>query len=108
MLLFDRMACDVTIDAGELSIRARSPERPGAILWKGDVVYWRQPPTGTQPAANLLRALVPFQELQVPAALQTAVLMQWLPLAKPKPQTTTTPVPEPSVPPPTPRLRVRD
>jgi len=102
MLLFDRLACDVTIDGGELSIRARSPDRPGAILWKGDVTYWREPPIAAQPAANLLRALVPFQELQVPAALQTAALMQWLPLAKPQPNV------EPAVAPNTPRLRVRD
>lgn len=104
MLLFDRLACDVMIDGGELSIRARSPERPGAILWKGDLTYWREPPTAAQPAANLLRALVPFQELQVPAALQTAALMQWLPLAKPAPQ----PNVEPAVPPTSPKLRVRD
>lgn len=105
VLLFDRLACDVAFDAGELSIRARSPERPGALLWKGNVVYWREPATAAQPAANLLRALVPDRELLVPAALQTATLMQWLPLAKPAPQTTP---PVTATPPTAPSMRVRE
>jgi len=107
MLLFDRFACDVSMDGGALNVKARTAERPGAILWKDDLTYWREPAGDGQHAANLLRALVPFSELQVPAALQTAGLMQWLPLAKPgtvQLQATA----NPDAPPPAPRMRVRE
>ena len=106
MLLFDRLACDVSLDETGLTIKARTTERPGAVLWKDNFVYWREPAAASQPAANLLRALVPISELQVPAALQTADLMQWLPLAKPT-QAATTAATEPTTPPTATRLRVR-
>lgn len=108
MLLFDRLACDVALDDAGLTIKCRTNERPGAILWKDDFVYWHEPAAVQQPAANLLRALVPIAELQVPAALQTANLMQWLPLMKPKTIPTPAGTANPTIPPSATRIRVRD
>ncbi len=78
MLLFDRLALDGAIIAGGLTIKARTNERQGAILRQGDVVYWREPPPGVQSTAQLLRALAPAAELQVPAVAATAALVPWL------------------------------
>jgi hypothetical protein len=106
MLLFDRLACDAALDETGLTIKGRTTERPGAVLWKDDRIYWREPTATNQPAANLLRALVPISELQVPAASQTADLMRWLPLAKPT-QAATAEAVEPTTLPAATRLRVR-
>jgi len=108
MLLFDRLACDVAMDESGVTIRGRTTERPGAVLWKDDLVYWREPAGGAQPAANLLRALVPFTELQVPAAMQTANLMQWLPLSRPTRIQSPTATPSSTAPPSATRIRVRE
>lgn len=77
MLPFERLALDGTIVAGGLAIKARPNERQGAILRQGDAVYWREPP-GPQSTAQLLRALAPAAEVQVPAVAAATALMSWL------------------------------
>ncbi len=77
MVPYERLAFDGTIVGGGLSIKARSNERQGTILRHADLAYWREP-AGLQPTANLLRALAPAADVQVPAVAAAAALMPWL------------------------------
>lgn len=79
-MLFDRLELDFTLDAEGLTIKSRSAEQHDALLWRNDVVYWHAPPAGSQPTANLLRALAADVEPLVPLAPPTSLLVGRLPL----------------------------
>lgn len=80
VLPFDGLELDLTLDEAGVKLSSRSPDARHPILWFGQTIYWRQPPTPLQPAANLLCALVPERELMVPAARHVAGLMEIMPL----------------------------
>lgn len=79
---YDGLEFDLSLDESGIKLASRRPDARRPMLWRGDLVYWQQPPAqlAVQPTANLLRALAPEQELMVPAARQAAALLELLPL----------------------------
>ncbi|HEY5313007.1 MAG TPA: hypothetical protein VIK18_10830, partial [Pirellulales bacterium] len=52
-----------------------------ALLVRSGEALWKQPAQQPQPVVTLVRALVPANEVQVPAAGETDLLLRHLPLA---------------------------
>lgn len=74
---FTRLSFDAVIVNGRLTLRSRGSDRQGLVMESGVTPLLREP-AGPQATANLLRALAPAAELQVPAVAAAAALVPWL------------------------------
>jgi hypothetical protein len=79
---YRRLAFDFILDAEGLKLIGRCPSRQrGTLLadeWQRSL--WIQPALQPQPAVNLVRALAPENDIQVPASEVTERLLRHLPL----------------------------
>lgn len=74
---FTRLTFDASVVGGRLTIKARSAERHGVVM-QSDGALQLHEAAGPQPTANLLRALAPAADVQVPAVAAAAALVPWL------------------------------
>ncbi|MHB1035158.1 MAG: hypothetical protein ACYC35_10605 [Pirellulales bacterium] len=81
VLDYDQLAMEFTLDAAGLAIQGRCQKsEPGAILVERYRTLLAEPRSGPQPIDNLVRTLVPHNEVLVPATRETAWLVQVLPV----------------------------
>jgi hypothetical protein len=74
------------LGSGQLTLRAsEGAATRGVILADANGALLHESAAGPQPIANLVRALVPQQEIFVPASLQTEALLPRLPLSERQP-----------------------
>jgi hypothetical protein len=78
---YRRMAFDFILDAEGLKLIGRCPSRQRGTLLMDDWqrALWIQPALQPQPAVNLVRALAPENDIQVPASEVTGWLINVLP-----------------------------
>jgi hypothetical protein len=81
---YDRLALDFIIEPEGLTLLGRCGPTEALLVRNGEAL-WKQPPEQPQPVVALVRALVPANEVQVPAAVETDLLLRHLPLAPIKP-----------------------
>ncbi len=84
-LAFDRMGLDFWIDSRGVSIAGHGANLsgtnvPGAVAVGGGRVLLAEPASQPQPVATLIRALVPLDEVAIPAMQQTGWLARLLPI----------------------------
>jgi hypothetical protein len=79
-LAFDRMGLDFWIDNRGISIAGRCAPLPGAVAVAGDRAILTEPASQPQPVAALIQALVPANEVPIPATRQTGRLARLLPI----------------------------
>ncbi len=84
-LAFDRMGLDFWIDHRGISIAGHckdmsGADMPGAVAVAGGRVLLTEPTAQPQPVAALIQALVPVNEIPVPATQQTGRLECLLPI----------------------------
>jgi hypothetical protein len=81
LVAYARFACRFTIGREGLVLSGQASRAlPGAILVDTYRPLWTEPAVQPQPAAALVRALVPAGQGSVPAAPQAVLLLRWLPL----------------------------
>ncbi|HET6880936.1 MAG TPA: hypothetical protein VFI31_12315, partial [Pirellulales bacterium] len=74
------LALGFAVDQRGLQLHSLADERPGALVLSGDgAVLISAPDEGPLPLVQLLRALAPDSQVQVPATKETAQLAPWLP-----------------------------
>ncbi|MDZ4821740.1 MAG: hypothetical protein SGJ20_22495 [Planctomycetota bacterium] len=81
---YDRLACRFAIDASGLQLRG--DEQNGVIMQAKGQPILMEPSGSSGPVVQLLRALVPDEQVLVPASPQTEMLMRFLPLAPAMPR----------------------
>jgi hypothetical protein len=81
---YDRLAVDFVIEPQGLTLLGRCGPTEALLVRNGEAL-WKQPREQPQPVVGLVRALVPANEVQVPAAGETDLLLRHLPLAPIKP-----------------------
>lgn len=69
-------------EAGLVLTGQAGARTPGAILVDTYETYWREPRVQPQPIVSLVRALVPANDVQVPATRETDWLIRRLPLSE--------------------------
>jgi len=79
-LAFDRMELDLWIDNRGISIAGHCADIPGAVAVAGGRAFLIQPVVQPQPVAVLIQALVPGNEVPIPATRQTGWLARLLPI----------------------------
>jgi hypothetical protein len=79
-LAFDRLGLDFWIDNRGISIAGHCADVPGAVAIGGGRVLLSQPAAQPQPVAALIQALVPVNDIPVPANRQTGWLQCLLPV----------------------------
>jgi hypothetical protein len=77
---FDRLGLDFRIDSRGISITGDCADVPGAVAVAGGRAVLSEPVTQPQPVAALIQALVPADEVPVPATRQSGVLARLLPI----------------------------
>jgi hypothetical protein len=77
---YDRLAVDFVIEPEGLTLLGRCGPTEALLVQNGHAL-WKQPAQQPQPVVTLVRALVPANEVQVPAAGETDLLLRHLPLA---------------------------
>ena len=80
VLAYQRLGVDFEINAHGLTLAGAIEQAPGAILIDGRSVLAREPEVNVQPVLNLVRALVPRSDVQVPATRETDFLTRALPI----------------------------
>ncbi len=78
-LAFDQFGLDFWIDRRGISIAGQCGGVPGAVAVAGGRVLLKEPANQPQPVAALIRALVPVNEVPIPATRQTGWLARLLP-----------------------------
>jgi hypothetical protein len=77
---YEQLAWAFAVDEHGLSIRGQCGEpAPGAMLRDRSGALMLEPPRASQPVANLVRMLVPYNEVQVPFARGVNDLLDFLP-----------------------------
>ena len=79
-LAFDRLGLDFWIDSHGIGIVGRCAGTPGAVAVAGGHAILSQPAAQPQPVAALIQALVPAEEVPVPATRQSGCLARLLPV----------------------------
>ncbi|MGO9114501.1 MAG: hypothetical protein ACLP9L_35235 [Thermoguttaceae bacterium] len=79
-LAFDRIGLDFWIDSRGISIAGQCAGVPGAVAVVGDRAILTEPASQPQPVAALIQALVPANEVPIPATRQTGRLARLLPM----------------------------
>ena len=81
IIRYQRLAFDFMIDQHGLKLSGRCPgPARGTLLADDEHALWTQPAIQPQPVAALLRTLAPGNEILVPAAESSELLMRHLPL----------------------------
>lgn len=92
---YAQLQFDLAIADNRLLLHGRCPGGDGALLVDAQQrSLWTQPPE-PQPVVALLRALVPYSQLQVPATRQTDWLMSRLPVPEVRPDAAAAQLPQP-------------
>ena len=79
-LAFDRMGLAFWIDSHGISIAGNCADMPGAVAVAGGRALLTEPAQQPQPVAALIQALIPVNEVPVPATRQTGWLARLLPI----------------------------
>jgi hypothetical protein len=79
-LAFDQLGLDFWIDNRGISIAGQCAGMPGAVAVADGRAVLKEPASQPQPVAALIQALVPVNEVPIPATRQTGWLARLLPM----------------------------